>query len=113
MRLTTARRLRIRNNILWTIAAALAFISCSRNTVYSHYEPVSMDGWERSDTLYYTVATPLDSGLFSSYINIRVAETYPYQELTLGALGIPDGDVLHVVGDEKDYYVEMDYELKS
>ena len=42
-----------------------------------------MDGWERSDTLYYTVATPLDSGLFSSYVNIRVAETYPYQELTL------------------------------
>ena len=53
-----------------------------------------------------------NSGLYQHEYR-EIGRSFPYQELTLGALGIPDGDVLHVVGDEKDYYVEMDYELKS
>ena len=84
MRLTTARRLsRTRNNILWTLAAALALFSCSRNAVYSHYEPVSLDGWERSDTLFFDITTPRDSGVFSSELGVRITERYPYQELAL------------------------------
>lgn len=33
--------------------------------------------------------------------------TFPYQELTLSALGIPDREVLHVTADGKDCYFEL------
>jgi gliding motility-associated lipoprotein GldH len=65
------------------MAAALAFFSCSRNTIYSHYEPVDVNGWERGDTLYYHITTLRDSGNFSTQLGLRLTSTYPYQEVSL------------------------------
>jgi len=38
----------------------------------------------------------------------EIGDSFPYQGLTLAQLGIPTNDVLHVVADEKDYYLEID-----
>lgn len=38
----------------------------------------------------------------------EIGEQFPYQELTLAQLGIPPNDVLHVVADSRDYYIEID-----
>jgi len=65
------------------MAAALAFISCSRNTIYSHYVPVDIDGWERGDTLFYHITTLRDSGIYNAQLGIRLTSTYPYQEVSL------------------------------
>jgi hypothetical protein len=37
----------------------------------------------------------------------RVDKTFPYQSLSLGELGIPVWDILHVLADGRDYYFEM------
>lgn len=37
----------------------------------------------------------------------RVDATFPYQELTLRQLGIPEQDVLHVMTPEKEYFFEL------
>ncbi|MBP5776430.1 MAG: HesA/MoeB/ThiF family protein [Prevotella sp.] len=47
-----------------------------------------------------------NSGLYQHEYR-EVDDTFPYLTLTLAQLGIPVGDVLHVVADGKEYYLEM------
>ena len=74
------------------ITVALTLFSCNRHTVYSHYEPVSADGWEQTDTLHFDVAlSPIDierncskSSLEGNlYLSIRTTNSYPYTDLTV------------------------------
>lgn len=37
----------------------------------------------------------------------QVDSDFSYQELTLAELGIPERDIVHVVADDKDYYLEL------
>ena len=37
----------------------------------------------------------------------QVNSEFPYQELSLAELGIPERDIVHVVADDKDYYLEL------
>lgn len=48
-----------------------------------------------------------NSGLYQHEFR-EIDDHFPYQELTLAQLGIPTNDVLHVIADDKDYYVEID-----
>jgi adenylyltransferase/sulfurtransferase len=48
-----------------------------------------------------------NSGLYQHEFR-EIGDSFPYQGLTLAQLGIPTNDVLHVVADEKDYYLEID-----
>ena len=50
-----------------------------------------------------------NSGLYQHEFR-EIGNQFPYQELTLAQLGIPTNDVLHVIADDKDYYVEIDVE---
>lgn len=50
-----------------------------------------------------------NSGLYQHEFR-EIGDHFPYQELTLAQLGIPTNDVLHVIADDKDYYVEIDVE---
>ena len=35
-------------------------------------------------------------------------QTFPYQSLTLGQLGIPERDVLHIITDSGNIYIEIE-----
>jgi adenylyltransferase/sulfurtransferase len=48
-----------------------------------------------------------NSGLYQHEYR-EIGHSFPYQEQTLAQLGIPVSDVLHVVADGKDYYIEID-----
>ncbi|MBQ6379196.1 MAG: HesA/MoeB/ThiF family protein [Prevotella sp.] len=48
-----------------------------------------------------------NSGLYQHEYR-EVDYSFPYQEQTLSQLGIPANDVLHLVADGQDYYMEMD-----
>ena len=48
-----------------------------------------------------------NSGLYQHEFR-EIGDHFPYQELTLAQLGIPANDVLHVIADDKDYFVEID-----
>jgi hypothetical protein len=37
----------------------------------------------------------------------EIDESFPYQTCTLSQLGVPAHDVLHVLADGQDYYLEM------
>lgn len=65
------------------IAVALATASCNRNTIYHHYEPTPVNGWMRSDTLYFNVEPARQRAVVQREIELRMAANYPYQQLSL------------------------------
>lgn len=72
-----------RNSLLgFIIAVALALSSCNRQTIYSHYEPVDIDGWERSDTLWF-YAGGLTKGCYNEQVGLRINGNYPFKDLSL------------------------------
>ena len=64
------------------IAVALALTSCNRHTIYSHYESVDINGWERSDTLSFCVNNTSDS-IFSEQLGLRINGNFPFTSLSL------------------------------
>ena len=51
--------------ILMAVAFATAIVSsCDENTVYDSYEHTPINGWEKNDTLHYSVPPLRDSGSF-------------------------------------------------
>lgn len=81
------RNLRSDNLLLYAICltVALALGSCNRKAVYSHYEHTHIDGWgwERSDTLTFSVPPLGEGGLFSEELGLRTTTRYPFTSLTL------------------------------
>lgn len=71
-----------RNNILILMAVALTLISCNRQMVYSHYESISTEGWERGDGKSYVVPIRED-GTYAEEVGIRSTRIYPFMNLAL------------------------------
>lgn len=90
-----------RNSFLILMAVALTLISCNRQMVYSHYESISTEGWERSDGKSYVVAIRED-GTYAEEVGIRSTRIYPFMNLALivAQEAIPSGwhrmDTLYV-----------------
>ncbi|MCR5680063.1 MAG: gliding motility lipoprotein GldH [Prevotella sp.] len=70
------------------LAMALAIVatvaaSCSRSTVYSHFEPIPQEGWERAKTLSFAVGPLADSVGCQEVLGLRVTSFYPYTDIVL------------------------------
>lgn len=71
--------------VLLTLAVALFLTmdSCKRKTVYHHYEHTSTSGWEKNDTLCFTVGPTGRSTTFHEEIGLRINGFYPFMSLCL------------------------------
>ena len=70
--------------ILMTVAFATVVVSaCEENTVYDSYEHTPLNGWEKNDTLFYSVSPLRDSGSFQETIGLRINRNYPFTSLSL------------------------------
>lgn len=74
-----------RNNILTfvIIAVVSAFCSCNRSTVYSQYRHTSLAGWERNDTLTFSVAKMKEDVSLRATLGLRVNDSFPFKTLCL------------------------------
>jgi gliding motility-associated lipoprotein GldH len=72
----------LRNSILILMAAQLVLTSCSRQMVYSHYENVGTEGWERSDSVAYVVPIRED-GMYEEEVGIRSTRIYPFMDIAV------------------------------
>ena len=61
---------------------ALVVAACSRLPVYSHYEHIDGDGWQRDDTITF-VTTIRDSANYHLMLGLRATNAYPYTQLTV------------------------------
>jgi len=65
------------------LTVALLLTGCDRKTVYSHYEPTTTDGWEKCDSLTYTIAPLPEEGRYEETIGLRINCRYPFTGLSL------------------------------
>lgn len=73
---------RLRNKLAGLPILLLA--ACQSNIVYHSYEPVSPDGWAKSDTLVYTLPASVPAGNYEMEIGVRYQVSYPYKDIWLG-----------------------------
>lgn len=69
--------------MLIAFTVALTFAGCNRKTIYSHYEPTPIEGWDKNDTLYFMVAPIYHDDAYCETIGLRISSAYPFQNLSL------------------------------
>ena len=69
--------------LLLFLTVALVLSSCNRNTVYSHFAHIPVVGWDRGDTLFFTVSNLREGGVFTEELGLRSTNQYPYTSLTM------------------------------
>ena len=75
-----------RNNLLTSViilTVAIAFACCNRKTIFSHYETISSDGWNRRDTICFSINPSEKTESATGLLSIRVNENYPFTALSL------------------------------
>lgn len=87
---------RSRHKFLTTVlllTVAIAFVCCNRKAIYSHYETIATNGWNRADTIRFDIKPSEESVSASGTINIRINDDYPFTTLTLAVSEqiLPDG----------------------
>lgn len=71
----------IKSKPAWLPVILLA--ACQSNTMYHSYQPVSPEGWNKSDTLVYSLPDSFPVGKYELQIGIRYQESYPYRDIWL------------------------------
>lgn len=71
----------LKNKLTWLPILILA--ACQNNIIYHSYAPVPLDGWDKSDTLVYTLPNSIPAGNYEAEIGIRYQESYPYRDIWL------------------------------
>jgi len=52
-------------------------------TVYHHYEPIPVAGWEKTDTIMFGVPPIDEDGLYNIRLGLRTTGQYPFMSITL------------------------------
>lgn len=65
------------------LTVALAVAGCDRKTVYHHYEHTSLEGWEKEDTLLFSVERMAQEATLQRDIELRTTDSYPFRSLSL------------------------------
>ena len=65
------------------LAVALAVAGCDRKTIYHHYEPTSLSGWEKDDTLFFSMKPATQAVILHRVIELRTDDSYPFRNLSL------------------------------
>lgn len=73
----------LRKKTAWLPIILLAAGACQSNTVYHSYQPLSLAGWAKGDTLVYTLPASIPPGEYELEIGIRYKESYLYRNLWL------------------------------
>jgi gliding motility-associated lipoprotein GldH len=65
------------------LAVALTLVGCNRKTIWSHYEHTPLEGWEKNDTLSFSIPYIAQTGIYKERVGLRIGSTYPFMGLTL------------------------------
>lgn len=70
----------------WTsclLLVLLLTVSCQKNTIYHSFQPVNAIGWDKSDTLIFTLPKVIANTSYQYEIGIRHKDSYNYRDLWL------------------------------
>ena len=67
-------------SIFTVLAGCLLLGACQqRDVVYTHYEHVSNDGWERMDTIHFSVPSIKETGNYHQQLMLRTNNELQHQ----------------------------------
>lgn len=66
-----------------TVAVAMAFASCNRSTIYSQYLHTPISGWEKNDTLTFSIPRMQTDMVLKAIIGLRITDAYPFKTVCL------------------------------
>ncbi|MBQ8442783.1 MAG: gliding motility lipoprotein GldH [Bacteroides sp.] len=67
----------------WLIVILLLTVSCQDNTIYHSFQPVNATGWNKSDTLFYSLPEAIISSSYQYEIGVRHKDSYKYRDIWL------------------------------
>ena len=67
------------------VTVVILFVACDTTTPYHHYEPLSSDGWARTDTLHFQLPPAPSQGMYTLYVGLRWSPQFPYEGFWLVA----------------------------
>ena len=75
----------MRNKAVFMILAMVALMTtaCHRGVIYSHYEHVDNDGWERNDTMHFYIPRIAETGKYRQQLMLRVNNSLPFLSLSV------------------------------
>lgn len=65
------------------MAVALAFGSCNRSTIYNQYRHTSLLGWDKNDTLVFSLKPMAEDMEVKNILGLRVNDSYPFKAICL------------------------------
>ena len=66
---------------IMAIVVAMVLTACDHQTVYYHYEHTLADGWDRTDTLHYEIASLPADGDYEAEVGVRINRNYLFQNV--------------------------------
>ena len=70
-------------SLLLIVVVSLVILACKTSTVYYHFESTPIAGWERNDTLKFSVPALKEAGGYREDISLRLNSDYPFMGLTI------------------------------
>ncbi|MBR1410205.1 MAG: gliding motility lipoprotein GldH [Prevotella sp.] len=70
--------MRNKSFIIVLAMVALMISACHRGVIYSHYEHVDNDGWERNDTIHFYIPSVKKSGVYHKQLMLRTDNSLPF-----------------------------------
>ena len=68
---------------MMVLMVTLAITSCNRKTVYHHYEHTTLAGWEKNDTLIYSVSPMKQRAMVQENVELRISGDFPFRSVNL------------------------------
>lgn len=65
------------------LTVAMVFAACDRKKVYAHYEHSDSEGWEKTDTLRFSIPPVKEDGKYQETLGIRSNNSFPFKSLTV------------------------------
>ena len=66
------------------IAVLWLLVSCEEQVVFHQYVPIAEAQWHQLDTISFTPQVPDSGTSYQASIEIRLLQSYPYQDLIVG-----------------------------
>ena len=72
-----------KRRLLMAAVALCLLVGCNDGKVYDRYRHTPLTGWEKNDTLSFSVGRVKQAGSYNAELGLRINGSYPFTSLTL------------------------------
>lgn len=71
-------------HLLFWLLSIFLILACQNNTYYHSYQPINSMGWQKNDTILFSLDSTITYGkTYELQLGIRHKDSYPYRDLWL------------------------------